>query len=118
MKKSVKHQAILLFLLVFITGCANRITSFPVIDTKFGLHNYGTESFKEIFFLKDSKSITLYCIKHDEWEDIKGINSINAGDDSHRTLYKVTKSERNEVLPETSDEKIKSRREDVSYHLY
>ncbi len=108
MKKSVKQQAILIFLLVFISGCASKITSYPLIDTKFGLHKYETDSFKDTFLLKDSKSITLYCIKHEEWEDIKGINSINAGDDSHRTLYKVSKSERKEVLPGTSEEKINS----------
>ncbi len=78
------------------------------MDTKFKLHKYGTDSFKDAFFLRDSKSITLYCIKHAKWEDIKGINSINAGDDSHRTLYKVTKSEKKEVLPGTSGEKINS----------
>jgi hypothetical protein len=75
------------------------------MDTKFGLHKYGTDSFKDAFLLKDSKSITLYCMKHEEWEDIKGINSINAGDDSHRTLYKVTKSEKKEVLPKPQKRK-------------
>jgi hypothetical protein len=93
MRKLIKYQAILFLLLVFITGCSSRITSYPLIDTKLKLHKYGTDSFKETFFLKDSKSISLYCIKHSEWEDIKGINSINAGDNSHRTLYKVTKNE-------------------------
>jgi hypothetical protein len=91
-----------------MTGCASKITSYPLMDTKFGLHKYGTDSFKDVFFLKDSKSISLYCIKHSEWEDIKGINSINAGDNSHRTLYKVTISEKKEVLPGTSEDKINS----------
>ena len=44
-----------------------------VLDTKLGLHHYGDEDYKEIFFLESKDLITNKCTRHDKIEDIKKI---------------------------------------------
>jgi hypothetical protein len=46
------------------------ITGGHVIDTKFGLHHYSDEDYKEIFFLQSPDSISKKCIKHSVVEKI------------------------------------------------
>lgn len=70
MKKSVKHQAILFFLLVFISSCAS-VTTYQVIDSNFKLHHYNRDDYKDLALLKVGTTTKLYCTKHDVLEDIK-----------------------------------------------
>ena len=66
------------------------ITGGHVIDTKLGLHHYSDEDYKEIFYLKNKKSISKECIRHSEFEDVKKIRR-HRPDGGQETLYKVTK---------------------------
>ena len=75
---------ILFSLALFITGG-------HLIDTKLGLHKYNDEDYKEIFYLKNQKSIYKECIRHSEFEDIKKMKSHHNGES--RTIYKVTKND-------------------------
>jgi len=63
-----------------------------VIDTKLGLHHYSDEDYKEIFYLKNKKSISKKCIRHSELEDIKKIRR-HRPDGVQETLYIVTKND-------------------------
>jgi hypothetical protein len=63
-----------------------------VIDTKLGLHHYSDEDYKEIFYLKNKKSISKECIRHSELEDIKKIRR-HRPDGVQETLYIVTKND-------------------------
>ena len=61
-----------------ITMILNTIFSFAlfvsgghVMDTKLSLHHYSDEDYKEIFYLKNKKSIFKECIRHSEFEDVK-----------------------------------------------
>jgi len=67
------------------------ITSGNLIDTKFGLHKYSEQDYKEIFYLKNNKSTSKECIRHSELEDVKKLKSHHNGES--RTIYKVTKNE-------------------------
>ena len=67
------------------------ITSGNLIDTKFGLHKYSEQDYKEIFYLKNNKSTSKECIRHSELEDIKKMKSHHNGES--RTIYKVTKND-------------------------
>ena len=49
------------------------ITSGNLIDTKFGLHKYSEQDYKEIFYLKNKDSISKNCVRHSKLEDIKKI---------------------------------------------
>ena len=44
-----------------------------VVDSKFGLHHYGDDDYKEIFFLTREDSISKHCIRHSKIEDINKI---------------------------------------------
>ena len=66
------------------------ITGGHVVDSKFGLHHYSDEDYKEIFYLKNKKSISKECIRHSEFEDVKKIRR-HRPDGGQETLYKVTK---------------------------
>tara|TARA_Y100000590_G_C15117215_1_gene787215 strand:+ start:97 stop:402 length:306 start_codon:yes stop_codon:yes gene_type:complete len=44
-----------------------------VIDTKFKLHHYSNEDYKEIFFLESKDLITKSCTRHSKIENIKKI---------------------------------------------
>ena len=59
------------------------ITGGHVIDTKFGLHHYSDEDYKEIFFLQSPDSISKKCIKHSEVEKI-----------SYKNLHREGKNQR------------------------
>ena len=63
-----------------------------VIDTKLGLHHYSDEDYKEIYYLKNKKSISKECIRHSELEDIKKIRR-HRSDGVQETLYIVTKND-------------------------
>ena len=79
------------------------ITSGNLIDTKFGLHKYSEQDYKEIFCLKNNKSTYKECIRHSELEDIKKIRR-HRSNGGQETLYKVTKNEEKEILEEMSKE--------------
>jgi hypothetical protein len=70
-----------------------------VIDTKLGLHHYSDEDYKEIFYLKNKKSISKKCIRHSELEDIKKIRR-HRPDGVQETLYIVTKNDALEKVGE------------------
>jgi hypothetical protein len=59
------------------------ITGGHVIDTKFGLHHYSDEDYKEIFFLQSPDSISKKCIKHSVVEKI-----------SYKNLHREGKNQR------------------------
>jgi hypothetical protein len=46
------------------------ITGGHLVDTKFGLHKYSEQDYKEIFYLKNKKSISKNCIRHSKVETI------------------------------------------------
>ena len=79
------------------------ITSGNLIDTKFGLHKYSEQDYKEIFYLKNNKSTSKECIRHSELEDIKKLRR-HRPNGGQETLYKVTKNEEKEILEGTSKE--------------
>ena len=79
------------------------ITSGNLIDTKFGLHKYSEQDYKEIFYLKNNKSTSKECIRHSELEDIKKIRR-HRSNGGQETLYKVTKNEEKEILEGMSKE--------------
>ena len=79
------------------------ITSGNLIDTKFGLHKYSEQDYKEIFYLKNNKSTSKECIRHSELEDIKKLRR-HRPNGGQETLYKVTKNEEKEMLEGTSKE--------------
>ena len=58
-----------------------------VIDTKLRLHHYSDEDYKEIFYLKNKKSIFKECIRHSEFEDVKKIR--RRPDGGQETLYLI-----------------------------
>ena len=59
-----------------------------IIDTKLSLHHYSDEDYKEIFFLKNKKSISKECIRHSKLEVIKKlrVNSASGQGD----IFKVS----------------------------
>jgi hypothetical protein len=77
-----------------ITMILNTIFSFAlfvsgghVMDTKLSLHHYSDEDYKEIFYLKNKKSIFKECIRHSEFEDVKKIR--RRPDGGQETLYLI-----------------------------
>ena len=64
-----------------------------IIDTKLNHHKYEKEDYKEIFYLKNKESVTTYCVKHSELEDIKKIK-YHHHNDGQKTKYKVTKNKK------------------------
>ena len=93
-----------IFSLVF--SSALFITGGHLMDTKFGLHHYSDEDYKEVFWLKNKSSISKNCIRHSELEDIKKIRHQRHrnGENTTVTDYKVTKNEEKEILEEMSKE--------------
>ena len=77
-----------------------------VIDTKLGLHHYSNKDYEEIFYLKNKASISKYCLRHSENENIKKM--IRSKHDGSKTIYKVTKNEEKDPLQETLEEEITS----------
>ncbi len=78
------------------------ITSGNLIDTKFGLHKYSEQDYKEIFYLKNNKSTSKECIRHSELEDIKKIRR-HRSNGGQETIYKITKNEE-KILDGTPEE--------------
>ena len=71
-------------LLELIYGAALFITAGGhIIDTKFKVHHYSNEDFKEILFLQPKKEISKKCIKHSEVEKI-----------SYKNLHREGKNQR------------------------
>ena len=85
-----------------ITMILNTLFSFALfvsgghlIDTKLSLHHYSDDDYKEIFYLKNTASISKNCLKHSELEDIKKIKSHRNTENGGETItnYKVTKND-------------------------
>ena len=55
------------------------ITGGHLIDTKLGLHHYSDEDYKEIFYLKNNKSISKKCIRHSKVETLKKVRHTREG---------------------------------------
>ena len=72
-----------------LLGIALFINGGHIISTNFKLHHYSDEDYKDIFYLKNNKSITKHCEKHSELEDIKKKKSYH--NQEQKTVYKVTK---------------------------
>lgn len=64
------------------------ITNGNILDTKLKAHKYAKEDYKEIFYLKNKDSIETFCIKHQEFENVKKIRQYVAGG-GQETHYKV-----------------------------
>ena len=45
-----------------------------LVSTNFKLHHYSDTDYKEIFYLKNKKSITKHCTRHDKLETLKKVN--------------------------------------------
>ena len=67
-----------------------------ILSTNFKSHHYSDEDYKDIFYLKNQSTITKYCTKHSELENIKKIRSNDNGVD--RTIYKVSSDVENQKL--------------------
>ena len=67
------------------------LTGGNIIDTKLQLHKYDKDNYKDIFYYKES--VTTYCVKHSELEDIKKIKYHHHNDGQKK--YKVTKNKKN-----------------------
>ena len=72
-----------------LLGIALFINGGHIISTNFKLHHYSDEDYKDIFYLKDNKSITKHCERHSELEDIKKKKSYH--NHEQNTVYKITK---------------------------
>ena len=77
-----------------------------LVSTNFKLHHYSDDDYKDIFYLKHNNSISKYCEKHSELEDIKKIRHQRHrnGENTTVTDYKVTKNEEKEIIEEMSKE--------------
>tara|TARA_B100001142_G_scaffold49744_1_gene46996 strand:- start:992 stop:1264 length:273 start_codon:yes stop_codon:yes gene_type:complete len=64
-----------------------------ILSSNFKSHHYSDEDYKDIFYLKNHNTVSKYCTKHSELENIKKIRSNNDGVD--RTIYKVVKDVEN-----------------------
>jgi hypothetical protein len=73
-----------------------------LVSTNFKMHHYSDTDYKEIFYLKNKKSITKHCTKHSELEHIKKMRTYH--NDQNRTIYKVTKNDDKEILEGTLKE--------------
>ena len=89
-----------IFSLVF--SSALFITGGHLMDTKFGLHHYSDEDYKEVFWLKNKSSISINCIRHSELEDIKKIRHQRHRNGENETVtdYIITKNDALEKVEE------------------
>tara|TARA_B100000678_G_scaffold218763_1_gene186116 strand:- start:103 stop:399 length:297 start_codon:yes stop_codon:yes gene_type:complete len=89
-----------IFSLVF--SSALFITGGHLMDTKFGLHHYSDEDYKEVFWLKNKSSISKNCIRHSELEDIKKIRHQRHRNGENETVtdYIITKNDALEKVEE------------------
>ena len=58
-----------------ILGMALFINAGHIVSTNLKLHHYSDEDYKDIFYLKNNKSITKHSERHSELEDIKNTKS-------------------------------------------
>ena len=58
-----------------ILGMALFINAGHIVSTNLKLHHYSYEDYKDIFYLKNNKSITKHSETHSELEDIKNTKS-------------------------------------------
>ena len=65
-----------------------------ILSSNFKSHHYSDEDYKDIFYLKNQSTVTKYCTKHSELENIKKIRSYDNGVD--RTIYKVSSDVENQ----------------------
>ena len=65
------------------------ITNGKILDTRLKSHKYVKEDYKEIFYLKNKDSIKTFCVKHEEFENVKKIRQYVAGG-GQETHYNVT----------------------------
>ncbi len=71
-----------------------------LVSTNFKLHHYNDSDYKEIFYLKNKKSITKHCTRHSVLEDINKRRR-HGPHGGQETIYKVTKNYEEEILEET-----------------
>ena len=50
-----------------------------IISANFKLHHYSDEDYKEIFYLKNKKSISKKCLKHSKVETLKKVRRSREG---------------------------------------
>ena len=80
--------------LVILIGCSSislLVTNGHILSSNFKSHHYSDEDYKDIFYLKNQSTVTKYCTKHSELENIKKIRSNDNGVD--RTIYKISSYE-------------------------
>ena len=82
-----------------ILGISLFINGGHILSTNFKLHHYCDDDYKDIFYLKNNKSITKYCDRQSELEDIKKKKSYH--NQEQNIVYKVTKH-KNKVSSEKS----------------
>ena len=59
-----------------------------IVSTNLKLHHYSDEDYKELFYMKNNKTITKYCIRHSKLEDIQKKKRYH--NQEQNTVYKVT----------------------------
>ena len=72
-----------------ILGIALFISGGHIVSTNLKLHHYSDDDYKDIFYLKNNKSITKHCERHSILEDIKKKKIYH--NQEQNTVYKVTK---------------------------
>jgi hypothetical protein len=90
-------KKLLPLILLILIGCSNislLVTNGHILSSNFKSHHYSNEDYKDIFYLKNQSTITKYCTKHSELENIKKIRSNDNGVD--RTIYKVSSNVENQ----------------------
>ena len=65
------------------------LTGGYILSTNLKLHHYSDDDYKEIFYLKNKKSITKHCIRHSKLEDIKKSKRYRP-EGGQETIYKVS----------------------------
>ena len=76
------------------------LTGGHLVDTKLGLHHYSDKAYEEIFYLKKINTISKYCIRHSELEDIQ--KKYRYHNNQRNTVYKVNKNKKNNLLKKMS----------------
>ena len=94
-------KKLLPILILILIGCSNislLVTNGHILSSNFKSHHYSDEDYKDIFSLKNQSTITKYCTKHSELENVKKIRSNDNGVD--RTIYKVSSDVENQTPTE------------------
>ena len=64
------------------------MTGGHLLDSKYGLHHFSDEDYKDLFFLENKKSITKLCTRHEKLETLKKMNRRRA-DGGQENIYNV-----------------------------